>query len=111
MFLLGVADVLSILAWEQNACRRTVGLGDDPDLRAAFEVISREDSTAVHESILIGLLVFVAQIAPVAGYMATEELIWRLPGAVKDFQSTGSGNDLSELKLGGSHQRLPVWFV
>jgi hypothetical protein len=110
--------IFSIFFGEKNGGTRSVGLGDDPDFHSASERISRQDASAFSDGSIIGLLVFVADLAPIASGMTPEKLQGRLACLTQRLHRPWCGDGLAEKKsfweklfrgVVGDHERCPFY--
>ena len=76
-------------------------LGDDPDPLTLAGLVGRQDAAAVDHGSIIEAAIFLVEVAPVAGDVASEELIRRLTGILEGVEGTGRGDDPTEAELLG----------
>lgn len=79
---------------------------DDPNLLTVLCSVSRQDTRAVNQRIVVGLPIFFIKLAPIPFGVTSQELIRRLSAFAQHFQATGSGDDLTKSQQwAGSDQR------
>ena len=76
-------------------------LGDDPEPLPLAGLVGAEDAAAVDQGGVVEAAVLVVEVAPVAGDVAGEELIRRLPGFVEGVEGSGRADDPPEAELLG----------
>ena len=84
---------------------------DDPNLLAVLRSVSRQDTRAVNQRIIVGLAIFFIKLAPIPFDVTSQELIWRLSSLTQHFQATGSGDDLTKSQqwAGSDQRRISKW--
>ena len=90
----------SILLRQQDARRRAIGFGDDPDLHAFSGLVNGEDPAPINKSLFVGLSILFITFAPISSTMTNEEFHGVLARFRQCRESTRSGDELTERKSG-----------
>ncbi len=87
---------------------------NDPEALPLAGLVSTQEAAAIDERGVVQLAVFLVKVAPIARQMPHDELLGLLPGILEGLKGTGSGHNLTWLKLGilglvQTHFVSPEW--
>jgi hypothetical protein len=97
--VVGWAIATSIFTRQQHTSRTSIRLGNDPKLHALLCAINRQQSVTMSQGIFIGLPILVADIAPIASDVPSDELHRTLLGIGQCLDGTRRRNQFADAEL------------